>query len=437
MTLEICCLCVLLLILSIACRALHEFIRHDLEWLCDVNKKKEYFRLVVDNYESVRGGFELLRSFLLFSIPVLITLEVLGIPLDGKDKSIHVEAWQLVNVLPYFFLFVACRYWIARPLGDLWATKIVYHCFPIFRFMAFFMLPLNYFGKFIEIIIFRLADKPQTPQNEEEELEDDILSMVAEGHREGLIDDDVRDMLDRIIRLDDARVSAIMTQRSDVQFIQKDASWQEMLTFVKENQFSRIPVYGENHDDIVGILFIKDLLKDVGEDGTCAVDRWKGMLRAPVYVPETKLVNELLQEFLDTQNHFAIVMDEYGNVAGVVTLEDILEQIVGEIADETDDKPIEEIQSFENGVSEVLGQVSISEVNTQLRTDFPTDGDYDTIGGLILTELGHVPQPGETVEYEGIVLTVLEATACKIEKIQIALGVHGDVNGEKTENNAE
>ncbi len=422
MTIVICSLCVLLLILSIACRAMHEYIRHDLEQLCIQNNKQNRFDIIVDHYEAVRTGFEMLRSFLLFSVPVLITLAVLGIPLDGHEEPIHIELNQLVNALPYFFLFVACRYWISRPIGDLWATKIVYHFFPVFRALAWIACPLQIIGKLIEIIILRLAGKPKTEQDEEEELEDDILSMVAEGHREGLIEDEVHNMLNRIIRLDEIRVSAIMTQRSNIQYLPIDATWQEMLETVKGSQFSRIPVYGKTHDEIIGILFNKDLLTDIGEDGHCATDRWKTSLRKPYLVLETKPVHVLLREFLKTQNHFAIVLDEYGNVAGVVTLEDILEQIVGEIADETDDKPIEEIQNFKNGTAEVLGRASVAEVNSMLGTEFPTDGDYDSIGGLILSKLGEVPAVGETVKEGAWTLTVVEATNYRIDKVKISAG---------------
>ncbi len=422
MTAVICSLCVLLLALSIACRAMHEYIRHDLEQLCIQNNRREHFGKIVKHYEAVRTGFEMLRSFLLFSVPVLITLTVLGIPLNGHEKSVHLELSQLVNTLPYFFLFVACRYWISRPIGDLWATKIVYHFFSVFRVLSWIARPLQLIGKLIEIIILRLAGKPKTEQDEEEDLEDDILSMVAEGHREGLIEDEVHNMLNRIMRLDEIRVSAIMTQRSNIQYLPIDATWQEMLETVKGSQFSRIPVYGKTHDEIVGILFSKDLLMDINEDGVCVTSQWKKSLRKPYLALETKPVHILLREFLKTQNHFAIVLDEYGNVAGVVTLEDILEQIVGEIADETDDKPIEEVQNFKNGAAEVLGRASVAEVNSMLGTEFPTDGDYDSIGGLILSKLGKVPEVGETVKEGAWTLTIVEATNYRIDKVKISAG---------------
>ncbi|MBQ6107023.1 MAG: HlyC/CorC family transporter, partial [Thermoguttaceae bacterium] len=315
---------------------------------------------------------------------------------------------------------IACRYWIARPLGDMYATRIVYYGFHFFRVLACFAFPLSWIGRFLEVVIQRLAGVQKTEQNEEEDLEEDIRSIVAEGHRDGFIEDEVRVMFDRIMQLDDAQVSTIMTPRTEIQSLSRDANWQEMLDFVNETQLSRIPVFGEDRDDIIGILFSKDLLLHLGPSGTPALN-WTEYLHPPVFVPETKQINILLQEFLKSQNHFAIVLDEYGGVSGLVTLEDILEQIVGEIADETDDVPPEEIHLAEDGSAEVLGRVHIDEINTRLGTELSTEGDFETIGGFILTQLGRVPAIGEEIEADGVRLVVEEATARRVEKVRIIL----------------
>jgi len=423
-------LCIALLLLSIACRTLHEFARHDLERICTRKNREEYFKLIIDSHSRVRFGFEMMRSLLHFSIPVVALYEVW--PETGtKAAPLAFLQENILPLLPYFLLYIACRYWIARPLGDLYATKIVYYGFPFFRVLACFAFPLSWIGRFLEVVIQRLAGIQKTEQDGEEDLEDDIRSIVAEGHRDGYIEDDVRVMFDRIMQLDDAHVSTIMTPRTEIQSLSRDANWQEMLDFVNETQLSRIPVFGEDRDDIIGILFIKDLLLHFGLNGINASENWTDYLHTPVFVPETKRINILLQEFLESQNHFAIVLDEYGGVSGLVTLEDILEQIVGEITDETDDVPPEEIHLLEDGSAEVLGRVHIDEINARLATELPTDGDFETIGGFILTQLGRVPVTGEEVEANGVRLIVEEATARRIEKVRIVLSRADDSQGER------
>ena len=413
-------LCVVLLLLSIGCRALHEFARHDLERICNRKNQEEYFKLIIDSHSRVRFGFEMIRSLLHFSIPLVALYEVWP---ENVSKGAPLEFIQEIGlpILPYFLLYIACRYWIARPLGDMYATKIVYYGFHFFRVLACFAFPLSWIGRFLEVVIQRLAGVQKNEQDEGEDLEDDIRSIVAEGHRDGFIEDDVRVMFDRIMQLDDEHVSAIMTPRTEIQSLSRDANWQEMLDFVNETQLSRIPVFGEDRDDIVGILFSKDLLLHLGPTGNPAPN-WTDYLHTPVFVPETKQINILLREFLETQNHFAIVLDEYGGVSGLVTLEDILEQIVGEIADETDDAPPEEIHIAEDGRSaEVLGRVHIDEINSRLGTEFSTEGDFETIGGFILTQFGRVPATGEELDANGVRLIVEEATARRIEKVRIVL----------------
>lgn len=408
--------CFLLLLLSIASKALHEYTRHDLEKLCTRKNRLEYFNSVIDHYESVQLGIEMIRCTLLFGLPILAFYEVL-LPANSQEPTFSVS--HVLTLIPYFFTYIASRYWIAQPLGDIYATGIVYHFFHFFRFLAFFMLPLSLCSLALQIIIQRLAGVEKSEQNESEDLEDDIRSIVAEGHRDGFIEDDMRVMFERIMQLDDAHVSTIMTPRTEMRSIAHDASWKEMLDFVNETQLSRIPVYGKDRDDIVGILFSKDLLLEIGDENTHLPLNWTANLHDPIFVPETKQINILLQEFLQTQNHFAIVLDEYGGVSGLVTLEDILEQIVGEITDETDDAPPEEIHMTEDGAAEILGRVHIDDINSQLGTNFSTEGDFETIGGFILTQLGRVPTIGEEIEAAGVRLVILEATPRKIEKVRL------------------
>lgn len=413
-------LCTILFVLSIACRSLDKFIRHDLERLCNRKNRKEYFAAIVEKDESVGLGLEMLRAVLLVAIPIV------GIGGIWGGETTWTEFWSVKKILPIVsccFAYVGSLYWLSRPLADLYATRIVYYGFPVFRLLSWLALPLCWLDRFFEIIIFRLAGIPEAEIKEEDSIEDEIRSIVTDGHRDGFIENDAREMIERIMQLDESSVTTIMTPRTDISSISRDASWDDMLQIVNETQLSRIPVWGENRDDIIGILFSKDLLPNLGTDGNFPPEEWTQHLHAPYFVPETKQIHILLREFLQTHNHFAVVLDEYGGVTGIVTLEDILEEIVGEITDETDDAPTEEITLLPDGNAEVLGRAHIDEINTRLEIDLPEDDDYETIGGLILTRLGRVPEPGEEMEFDGnIRVTILDATLRTIEKVRVERG---------------
>jgi CBS domain containing-hemolysin-like protein len=209
-----------------------------------------------------------------------------------------------------------------------------------------------------------------------------------------------------------------MTPRTDMVCIAKALSWQEMLQFVVQVGHTRIPVYDKNRDDIVGILYIKDLLPELAKGPDVPVQPWTALLREPYFVPETKPIDVLLQEFQRTRNHLALVLDEYGGVSGLVSMEDVLEEIVGEIVDEYDKDLVDGIRDLGGGAFELLGRVHIDEINERLDIDLPEDGDFDTVAGLVFHELGHVPRVGEEVVAGNVRITVLEATRRRIERVR-------------------
>ena len=301
------------------------------------------------------------------------------------------------------------------------------------------MYPLELVFRFFDLFFQRLAGH-HGGTSDEEQFEDEIRTIVTEGHREGLLEEDAREMIESVIEMGGACVSEIMTPRTDTVFISAVLSWDEMLEQITKISHSRIPVFKENRDDVIGILFVKDLIPELAK----APERrkpWLSLLRMPHFVPETKPVDKLLQEFQNSKHlsiqdkeakpsryiHIAIVLDEYGGVSGLVTLEDILEEIVGEIVDEHD--PIvesEEIRQIEPNVYEVLGKVHLDELNDQLGIGLPEEGDFDTIGGYVFSTLGHVPQVNESLLFEKdskrFKLIVLEASKRRVERIRIECG---------------
>ncbi|HEY2147859.1 MAG TPA: hemolysin family protein, partial [Pirellulales bacterium] len=182
---------------------------------------------------------------------------------------------------------------------------------------------------------------------------------------------------------------------------------------------SRFPVYNRSPDDIVGILHVKELLVELAKGDESQRLGWPQLLRKPFFVPETKPVDDLLQEFQRSHNHIAVVLDEYGGVSGIVTIEDVLEEIVGEIADEHDEALIDGIKTLDEHSAEALAKVRIHEINERLGLSLPENENYDTIGGFVFHELGRIPNVGEELTWHDVRIKVLDATRRRIDRVKI------------------
>ena len=256
--------------------------------------------------------------------------------------------------------------------------------------------------------------------DEEVVTEEEIRMMVDVGGEKGVIEDTQIEMINNIFEFDDIDVADIMTHRTDMVCIDDDEPLSEAVKLSIENGFSRIPVYEEDPDDIVGIVYIKDFLKYVGTS-LPKTKTVKDMMRPAYYVPETKRCGELFTEMTEKRVQMAVVIDEYGGTAGIVTLEDLLESIVGNIQDEYDQED-EEISIINDTIFEVDGITYIEEVEEHIGKTFP-DGDYDTIGGYIISVLGFLPQDGEMneVQFENVKFTVLSVEERRIDKVKIEI----------------
>jgi CBS domain containing-hemolysin-like protein len=179
-------------------------------------------------------------------------------------------------------------------------------------------------------------------------------------------------------------------------------------------------VYDRTRDDIVGLLYSKDLLPELATGDPSSRTPLREIVRKPLFVPETKAVDDLLAMFQQLRMHIAVVLDEYGGVSGLVTIEDVLEEIVGEIDDEYDPETVADIHVVDDDTCEALGRAHIDEINAAMKLELPEDGDYDTIGGLVFSELGRVPQAGESIVWqEKVRISVLEATRRRIDRVRI------------------
>ncbi|MCL2117322.1 MAG: hemolysin family protein, partial [Planctomycetaceae bacterium] len=314
----------------------------------------------------------------------------------------------------FTLVITALVVWIPATFSKLWAAPIVYYGWPIWRFLTMCLFPLELAAGLLDAFFVRLSGiRPDTTN--EEQFSEEIMTIVTEGHRDGLLEDDAREMIEGVIEMSDVVVSEIMTPRTDMCSMPISLNWEEMLEFVIKAPHSRIPVYAANRDDIIGVLISKDLLTELAKPCPEYRAPWTTLLREPRFVPETKPVSTLLQEFQQYHVHLVIVLDEYGGVSGIVTLEDILEEIVGEIVDEFDPETVDGISELGDDAYQVLGKIHIDELNDRLGIGFPEDDNYDTIAGFLLDRMGRVPVQGETYDFDGIRMTIVSATRRRIE----------------------
>ncbi|MDP1697981.1 MAG: transporter associated domain-containing protein [Xanthomonadaceae bacterium] len=252
---------------------------------------------------------------------------------------------------------------------------------------------------------------------------EDVLDELRTAQSNGLLSADTLRMIEGAIAVSDQQVSDAMLPRAQIVAIDVDAPMDEVIATVIESGHSRFPVHGEDRDDILGILLAKDLLRAYGEGEPPASVR--SLLRPATLIPESKRLNVLLKEFRLSRNHMAIVMDEYGGVSGLITIEDVLEQIVGEIDDEHDDTQDDatHIAALAEGEFRVDALTPIDEFNSFFGSDF-SDDDYDTIGGLVTDAIGHLPEPGEELSLGKFHFRVASADARRVHAF--VLGVATD-----------
>jgi CBS domain containing-hemolysin-like protein len=243
---------------------------------------------------------------------------------------------------------------------------------------------------------------------------------------QGIIEGDERRLLQSIVDFGDTLVREVMTPRPDIIASPADATLDELRELFREQEYSRLPVYEENLDNILGIVFVKDLIHLAGVDGSERAITT--LVRPAMVVPETKRVPDLLKEFQRRQQQIAIVVDEYGGTAGLVTIEDLLEEIVGEIRDEYD---VETDPIVEEGSGSFVfsAKVNIDEVRERLHVEIEPDG-FETVGGYVLTRVGRVPAVGETFEFDGLNVEVLEAERRRIHKVRFRRSDAGDTTRE-------
>ena len=261
-----------------------------------------------------------------------------------------------------------------------------------------------------------LFEKP--PENRAE-----VIQLLHQSKSNGIIDSDMLEMIEGAIQVSEIQVKNIMIPRSHMVVVRDGSSLQDMLPTIIDSAHSRFPVVGDSRDEVLGILLAKDLLRYVIE-GRQSRFSLEDVLRPAVVVPETKRVNTLLNEFRDGRNHMAIVVDEYSGVSGLVTIEDVLEQIVGDITDEHDADEDRYIVEHTDGQYGVKALTPIEEFNEFFSTQY-SDKDFETFGGLVLSKFGHLPKKGEKIEIDRFCVEVLRSDRRRLHLLNVSVASEG------------
>lgn len=401
---------------SIGARVLREFSRHQLQEICEQRQQLDRFGDVVRHHDEAALAAEL------FAGMAAAVFAFAGGLFGWEQVAVPPIAWfELIGLGLLLAIVVAlatvCLPWAVSRIGG---ERFLCVSWPLWRMLSQIALPLEAVARGFERMIGRVMGDQATAEEEEEAFEDEIRSIVTEGHREGLLEKDAREMIEGVIELGDVVVSHVMTPRTEMHMLPAQTPWDEVVEYITEVGHTRIPVYDKSRDDIVGILYIKDLLpelaKEVDETRRPIVE----LLRKALFVPESKAVNDLLQLFQHSRTHLAIVLDEYGGVSGLVTIEDVLEEIVGEIEDEFDPEAEEEIRKIDDDTCEALGRAHVDQINSLMVFDLPEEETFDTIGGFVFDQFGRVPLAGESITWnDSVQVTVLEASRRRVGRVRL------------------
>jgi putative hemolysin len=305
---------------------------------------------------------------------------------------------------------------IPRRLANKHPESFAYALIGLVIFLKKVFMPLTTILTFLSAIMGRLFGLLPS-EGERRVTEEEIRNIVEEGSKTGNIDEDESEMIQNIFDFSDTTVDTIMTHRTEISAINVKSTKKEIFDYVLKEQYTRFPVYQGSIDHIIGTLHVKDLLKYV--ENTEERFSIKRLLRPPYFIPESKKTSELFKEMQKKKNHIAIVLDEYGGTAGIVTIEDLIEEVLGNIKDEYDDDDID-IMEINADEFEVDGLISINDVEDIIEADLPVD-DYDTLSGFILGQLGRFPDEHEKViiEYHEFTFEVLEREGKVISKVKV------------------
>ncbi|MEM6470944.1 MAG: hemolysin family protein [Planctomycetota bacterium] len=398
---------------------LDSFAGRSLEVYCRMKKRRDIFGSVLEHQDAAMRGSEYLRMIgtVLFLIAGTAALIV-----SKQDPVTGANHWTMTSMFCWIVLatitMMFVHAWLPEAVTRFASAPVLYHTWPFWRSLSSAMNPFSIPGYVLGSLTRRLSGKDESEDESEELLEDEIRTIVAAGTNRGIFGPGIREMIQNVMDLGDDTVGHIMTVRGDIDAVQLNDDWPAIMEQVTESGRTRLPVYDGTLDKVVGVLYVKDLLPEL-KDGKMPSRCLEEIMRKAWTVPVDRSVESLLREFLHSRSHMAIVLDEFQQTAGVVTIEDALEEIVGEIVDESDEEEEMKFEVVDDQTVIVNGRVMIDDLNDRLHWELPESDDYETIAGFVLSSLGEIPEPGAKFTIGDAAFEVLQATRQKIEMMEV------------------
>ncbi len=378
-------------------------------------------RAILDDVGGHARAVALPRMVLNLVVVVCVIWWVAGIK---GPANVSLWDWLMAAVVTAVVLWVSSVVLpmsVAAHAGE----RLIYALSPLVRGVYRVEAPLGPMVRFLDEVIRRLSGAERREGGSE--IEAELRSVIEEGERAGSLDEAEAKMIEAVVRFKELTVKQVMTPRTEVEALEYTDNLGEVAAFIRRVGHSRIPVYRESLDTVVGVFYVKDLMKWLAGEGKRTDHGFdlKSILRPAIFVPETKTVRELLDELLARKVHIAMVADEYGGTSGLVTIEDIVEEVFGEIKDEyepaEDEAAAVEVDESAR-TAEAEGRAYIDDVNDALKAlgvSVPEADDYDTLGGFVITTLGRIPEPGETFRHGRIQVTVVESSPTRVLKVRL------------------
>lgn len=403
-----------LLVAHLACvgmtHALRSFSRSRLELLCSRRGRADRADAIVRDDIATERAAELLGILSAFGLAAL-----LAVMAALNESSQAIVVCLALGLMAHLMAAVAGRAFAESVADLLW---------PVFQVIRQLASPFTFVLRQLEALLERRARNGQGAVARPPSVEVEIHSRTGDELQEAEpeIPDETMHMLERVAALRDRDVASLMTPRTNILVLPESASLDQAAQAFIDSGLSRIPLYGEHRDDIVGVLYVKDMIPSLLHRNRTQSFHARALARAPLSVPETKPASDLLDELRKQRVQMAIVFDEFGSVSGLITLEDLLEAIVGPIDDEHDAPSADdEVLKLAADQFEVDAALPLEELNERLGLDLPTDRDFQTLGGLVFDVLGRIPEVGDQLQVSGAEITVLEVVDHAIRRLRLDL----------------
>ena len=360
--------------------------------------------------------------------------DILAPALNNIMPFLSVEVWKgisiiVITIILSFFTLIFGEL-VPKRIGMKNSEKVAFFSIGIIRAISILAAP---FVKFLTIVTNAISKIFGVGENEEQTVtEEEIKMMIDQGKEKGTIEEGEKELLNNVFEFNDITVSEIMTHRKDIFAVDKNMSQEELLDEIsqEEYRYSRIPVYDETIDEIEGIIYVKDILKNIKKK----TFKIKNIMKEAYFVPQNKMIDELFREMQKNKIQMAIVLDEYGGTSGLITMEDILEELVGDIYDEYDEIE-EEYQKIDDNTYIISGSMPIYDVNKLLKVKIP-EGDYDTLSGYLQEEMGRIPEDEENpvIETKEVTFKIEEYEDKRILKVKACTNNNENDSEEKEKN---